>query len=146
MNQPGPDNFEIEVFFDGGCPLCRREIGALQRLDRRRKIRFTDISGPDFQAAAVGTTDEALMARMHARLPDGTWLEGVEVFRRMYAAVGFGPLVSVSRWPLISHLLDGGYALFARHRLRLTGRCTADSCPIEPPGAEPPLSSHRVGG
>ena len=49
-------------------------------------------------------TDETLMAQMHGRLPDGTWLRGVEVFRRMYAAVGFGPLVFLSRLPLISQV------------------------------------------
>ncbi len=74
----------IEVFFDGGCPLCRREINLLRRWDRRGKIRFTGISSPDFQAAEVGQTEDVLMARMHRRLPDGTWLQGVEVFRRMY--------------------------------------------------------------
>ena len=31
------------------------------------------------------------------RLPDGTWVEGVEVFRRLYAAVGFTRLAAVSR-------------------------------------------------
>ena len=124
--------YVIEVFFDGGCPLCRREISFLRRWDRRGKIRFTDISSPDFQAAEVGKTDDVLMAQMHGRLPDGTWLQGVEVFRRLYAAVGFGPLVFLSRLPLISQLLDWGYNVFARNRLRFTGRCTAKSCSAEP--------------
>ena len=120
--------YVIEVFFDGGCPLCRREINLLRRWDRRGKIRFTDISSPDFQAAEVGKTDDVLMAQMHGRLPDGTWLQGVEVFRRLYAAVGFGPLVFLSRLPLISHLLNWGYAVFAHNRPRLTGRCSANGC------------------
>ena len=132
MNDGTAPNHDIEVFFDGGCPLCRREIDFLRRRDRRDKIRFTDISSPDFQGAAVGMTDEALMAQMHGRLPDGTWLRGVEVFRRMYAAVGFGPLVFLSRAPLISQLLDGAYAVFARNRLRFTGRCTANGCSAKP--------------
>ena len=125
-------NHDIEVFFDGDCPLCRREINVLRRWDRQRKILFTDISSPDFQAAAVGMTGDVLMAQMHGRLPDGTWLQGVEVFRRLYAAVGFGPLVLVSRLPLISQVLDWGYAVFARNRLRLTGRCAARGCSAQP--------------
>lgn len=132
MNQFSAVNHDIEVFFDGDCPLCLREINLLRRWDRRGKIRFTDISSPDFQAAEVGKTDDVLMAQMHGRLPDGTWLQGVEVFRRLYAAVGFGPLVFLSRLPLISQLLDWGYAVFARNRFRLTGRCTAKSCSTEP--------------
>ena len=131
MNQGLTSDYDIEVFFDGGCPLCRREITFLRRWDRRRKIRFTDISAADFEAAAVGMTDETLMAEMHGRLPNGTWLRGVEVFRRIYAAVGFGPLVFLSRLPLISQVLDWGYAIFARNRLRLTGRCSANGCSVK---------------
>ncbi len=134
--------YVIEVFFDGGCPLCRREINFLRRWDRRGQIRFTDISSPDFQAAEVGQTEDVLMAQMHGRLPDGTWLQGVEVFRRMYAAVGFGPLVFLSRLPLISQLLDWGYGVFARNRLRFTGRCTAKSC-LSKPDSAPPRSSEQ---
>ena len=139
MNPSRSTNHDIEVFFDGGCPLCRREINLLRRWDRRGKIRFTDIDSPDFQASAVGMTDDALVAQMHGRLPDGTWLQGVEVFRRMYAAVGFGPLVLLSRLPLISQLLDWGYAIFARNRLRLTGRCTATSCSTNPEPVPSPV-------
>jgi predicted DCC family thiol-disulfide oxidoreductase YuxK len=135
MNCPDSASYEIEVFFDGACPLCRREVEFLRRLDRRGKIRFTDISSPDFKAVSVGKTDDALMAQLHGRLPDGTWLQGVDVFRRLYAAVGFGPLVFLSRLPLISQLLTWGYSVFARNRLRLTGRCNTTSCTAKPDGA-----------
>ena len=117
--------FEIEVFFDGGCPLCMREIRMLKRWDRRSKIRFTDIDAAEFQAAAVGKTQADLMAQIYGRLPDGNWIRGVEVFRRLYAAVGFGPVVFLTRLPVISQILDLGYTIFARNRLKLTGRCTS---------------------
>lgn len=128
MIQPNSLPFDIEIFYDGDCPLCRREIDMLRRWDRRDKLRMTDISAPDFQAAEVGKTQDALMAQIHGRLPDGTWLTGVEVFRRMYTAVGWGRLVSVSRLPLVSHMLDWSYLIFARHRLRWTGRCSSEGC------------------
>jgi predicted DCC family thiol-disulfide oxidoreductase YuxK len=129
--------FDVEVFFDGACPLCRREIGMLRRLDRRERIRFTDIAAAGFDPAGVGRTQDALMAEIHGRLPDGTLIRGVEVFRRLYAAVGFGPLVWLTRLPGLSQLLDVGYTLFARHRLKLTGRCTAETCAIESPAQVP---------
>ena len=129
---------EVEVFFDGECPLCVREITLLRRLDRHGKIHFTDIASPNFDAAALGLTWQALMDRIHGRLPDGTIIEGVEVFRRLYAAVGFGPLVAMSRCPGISQLLDLGYLTFAKNRLRLTGRCTDDTCALhQRPAASP---------
>ena len=120
--------YDVEIFFDGECPLCKREIALLRGMDRKQRIRFTDIAASGFEAAALGKTHDVLMARIHGRLPDGTWLEGVEVFRRAYAAVGFGALVSLTRLPGVSQGLDAGYRLFARNRLRWTGRCDAERC------------------
>jgi predicted DCC family thiol-disulfide oxidoreductase YuxK len=122
------NDFDVQVFYDGDCPLCMREIRLLRRLDRRRRIRFTDIAAPDFDAAAVGMTWEALMDRIHGRLPDGTIIEGIEVFRRLYSAVGFSPLVALSRLPGISQILTLAYHAFAKNRLRLTGRCADRAC------------------
>ena len=122
---------EIEVFFDGGCPLCLREIRFLKRLDRHGRIQFTDIDAPDFSSESCGKTYDELMAKIYGLLPDGSWITGVEVFRRLYTAVGFGPLVVLTRLPVISQIMDLGYYLFAKNRLRLTGRCTAQSCSVK---------------
>jgi predicted DCC family thiol-disulfide oxidoreductase YuxK len=125
------DNYEIEVFYDGGCPLCLREINLLRRWDREQKIRFTDIDAADFSEIDAGKSYAELMEKIQGRLPDGRWLEGVEVFRRLYAAVGFRSLVALSRWPVLSHLLDFGYRWFAKHRLTLTGRCRNGACELK---------------
>lgn len=128
--------FRVEVFFDGDCPLCLREINLLRRLDRHQRIRFTDIAAAGFDPSDTGRTWQELMDRIHGRLPDGTVIEGVEVFRQLYSAVGFGWLVALTRVPGISHLADLGYHLFAKNRLKLTGRCIKDSsgaCTLHPP-------------
>jgi predicted DCC family thiol-disulfide oxidoreductase YuxK len=118
----------VTVYFDGECPLCAREVDLVRRLDRRSRIRFTDIAARGFDAAVIGRTHDELMARIHARLPDGTLVEGVEVFRQMYGAAGFGPLVSLTRIPGVSHVLDASYRWFAKNRLRITGRCDDEAC------------------
>jgi predicted DCC family thiol-disulfide oxidoreductase YuxK len=120
----------FEVFYDGDCPLCMREIRLLRRLDRAGRILFTDIAAPDFDAASVGLEHATLMAKIHGRLPDGTWVEGVEVFRRLYDAVGLGPVVAITRVPGIRHALDAGYRWFANNRLSLTGRCANGTCEV----------------
>jgi predicted DCC family thiol-disulfide oxidoreductase YuxK len=119
----------VEVFYDGQCPLCRREMGMLRRLDRRQIIQFTDIADPVFDATPLGKNYGDLMGEIHGRLPDGSWIKGVEVFRQLYGAVGFHWLVAISRWPGVRQTLDVGYRVFARNRLRVTGRCT-DRCRI----------------
>jgi predicted DCC family thiol-disulfide oxidoreductase YuxK len=121
---------QVEVFFDGDCPLCKREMGLMQRLDKKRQVRFTDIAAAEFQADQYGLTFDDFMAEIRGRLPDGTMIQGVEVFRQLYKALGWGWLSSLSRLPGISHGLDFGYRIFARNRLKLTGRCAGGACEI----------------
>jgi predicted DCC family thiol-disulfide oxidoreductase YuxK len=131
MNTPA-EAFAIKVLYDGECPLCAREIGFLRRRDRRGVIAFDDIAAPGFDATRYGLDHAAVMSRIHGVLPDGTVIEGVEVFRRLYTAIGLGWLVAPTRWPLLRGLFDRAYRVFARNRLRWTGRsdaaCTSESC------------------
>ena len=84
----------------------------------------------DFDAAAHGTDLATLMARIHGVLPDGTLIEGVEVFRRAYAAAGLGWLVAPTRWPGLRQLSEWAYRVFARNRLR--GRFNGDPLEEDP--------------
>ncbi len=114
---------EIRVLIDGDCPLCSREMRLLERLDRGRgRLEFEDIAAPDFDAAVYGLDDQAVMDRIHGVLPDGTVIEGLEVFRRAYGAVGRGWILAPTRWWGLRRLADAAYRAFARNRLRLTGR------------------------
>jgi predicted DCC family thiol-disulfide oxidoreductase YuxK len=125
---------ELRLLFDGACPLCRREVAALRRLDRGRgRIRCEDIADPAFDPMAYGLRADEVMARIHGVLPDGRVVEGVEVFRRAYGAVGLGWLLAPTRWPGLRQLADAAYRSFARNRLRLTGRagtCDAGRCAL----------------
>ncbi len=123
-------NFDIQLFYDGACPLCMREIHILRRRDSHKRIIFTDIAAPDFDATTVGLNWQSLMAQIHGRLPDGTFLTGVEVFRRLYSAIGFTKLVRFTRLPGVCQLLDFFYSIFAKNRLRLTGRCMDGACKL----------------
>ena len=126
----------FELFFDGDCPLCAREVAGLRRLDRGRgRLALTDIAAPGFRAEAHGKTQRELMARIHGRLLDGTWVEGMEAFRRAYAAVGWGWLLAPSGWAGLRPLFDAAYRLFARKRLQWTGRAACESGSCEVPGA-----------
>jgi predicted DCC family thiol-disulfide oxidoreductase YuxK len=120
----------FEVFFDGECPLCMREVNMLRRFDRKERILFTDIAAPGFDPTPLGLTHAELMERIWGRMADGTLVTGVEVFRQLYGAVGFGSLVAVTRIAGIAGTLDAAYSLFAKNRLRLTGRCTPERCEL----------------
>ena len=122
--------WRIEVFYDGDCPLCLKEIALLRWLDRRERIRCTDIALPEFDPASIGRTFEDVMRRIHGRLPDGEIIEGADVFRHLYSAVGLGSLVFFTRLPLLKQLCDFAYSLFAKYRLKITGRCLTEACEL----------------
>lgn len=126
--------WDVEVFYDGDCPLCRREIDMLRRWDKADKIRFTDIAAAGFDTTDVGVDMPTLMAEIHGRLPSGELLVGVEVFRHLYTAVGLGWAVAPTRWPGVRQGLDLAYRFFAKYRLRFTGRCndSGGACQIDP--------------
>jgi predicted DCC family thiol-disulfide oxidoreductase YuxK len=137
---------QIHILYDGDCPLCSREIQLLRWLDRgRRQIGFVDIAAPDFDAGVYGLDAGAAMDRIHGVLPGGTIIEGVEVFRRAYAAVGLGWLLAPTAWPGLRRMADSAYASFARNRLRWTGRsggCTGGRCSAAGPAPAPPGRQH----
>ncbi len=119
-------SWRVKVLYDGDCPLCSREIRFLERRDRGRgRIQFEDIANPSFDPGVWGLDDQRVMARIHGVLPNGAVIEGVEVFRHAYAAVGLGWLVAPTRWPGLRRLADLAYRIFARNRLRWTGRASA---------------------
>jgi len=126
-------NAEFTVYIDGDCPLCRREASLLRWMDRGRgRLELVDIADPSFDVAsdssAAGVSMEELMGSIHGRTADGRMVTGVEVFRRAYRAVGFGWLLAWTEWPVIRPVVDRAYLWFAKHRLRLTGRCASGAC------------------
>lgn len=137
----------LTLLYDGGCPLCLREVTFLRRRDLRLhpgapQLAFVDIDDPAYEPAAhAGIDYRQAMGRIHAVAADGSVLCDVEVFRRAYQLVDLGWLYAPTRWPALSPLVDGLYSLWARLRLRLTRRpdleelcalrqhrCTAAAC------------------
>ena len=110
------------VFFDGDCPLCKREIAFIQRKAKPDALGFVDISASDFKAEEFGKEKDELMRAIHARTEDGEWVTGVDVFRGIYSRLGFKRLSSFSRFPVVSHLLGVSYRIFAWFRYRAAVR------------------------
>lgn len=102
---------EITVFYDGACPLCIREIGLLRRLAPQDAICFEDVSPPD-ASPSCDISRSRLMARFHARLPDGAVVEGAQAFTEAWSRVAWltwlRPLGRncASRW-FLNRLYDG---------------------------------------
>lgn len=115
------DKPRLEIFFDGACPICSREVAMIRKLDAQGAIECTDIATSEFSAEARGLDPSAIHREIHASEPDGTVITGVEVFRQIYGRLGFHRWVALSRIALVSRLLELGYAVFARYRRKLGG-------------------------
>ncbi len=106
----------LTIWFDGGCPLCRREIALIRRLDAGRAIDFIDVSDGD---SACPIDRGALLARFHAR-EDGKLLSGAAAFAAMWRAVPLlRPLGLAARQPRVLAALEWLYIRFLRIRPRL---------------------------
>ena len=127
--------WHFKLLYDGACPLCRREMRLLQRLDRSGHLAFEDVSSPGFDPARYGTTREELLGVIHGVFPDGHIVRKVEVFREAYRAVGLGWLLAPTGWPGLRWVFDKLYALFARYRVpigRVFGRsCASGMCDVQ---------------
>ncbi len=116
--------WKIKLLYDGWCPLCVREVNFLIKRDAgQSRVKFVDISDLDYNPDLHGGISFAdAMGRIHAILPDGTVIQGVEVFRRVYEALGMGWVYAATRWPIVGPLADKIYEFWADWRLKLTGR------------------------
>ncbi len=104
---------KLTVWHDGSCPLCRREIALMRRLDRRGAIEFVDASEPGTVCPA---DRDALLARFHAS-EDGRMLSGAEAFAAMWRAIPvLRPLGLVAKNAVVLAILERTYRGFLRVR------------------------------
>lgn len=124
----------VKVLYDGLCPICVTEIRFLQFLQRRKpkKVDFVDISVPGYDGEKYkGVSYEMAMEEMHVIDEKEKVHRGVPAFAVMYGAVGLGWLGRFMMWPSVRPFMDKSYAVFARNRLKWTGRgheCTTGHC------------------
>ncbi len=106
----------LTVWHDGDCPLCRREIALMRRLDRRGAIDFVDATDAD---ASCPIDRGALLARFHAR-EDGHLLSGAAAFAAMWRAIPLlRPLGLAARNAFVLRVMERAYVAFLRVRPRL---------------------------
>jgi len=124
---------KLEVFYDGSCSVCRREMEHYRRRDRDGRLQLVDISVAGFDAGVYGRDLQAFMARLHVRDARGGFYTGVDAFARIWEVIpgaGWTLLARVIQLPGVHLLSAVVYALFARYRGYLPKRagCADDRC------------------
>lgn len=123
-----PNLEKTTVFYDGGCPLCRREIDHYRRIDLTRRIRWLDVTREHEALYEYDLSVHAAMERLHVMDRYGVWHSGAYGFAAMWEELPrYHWLARVLRRARMLPALDIIYKPFARWRLKR--RCTESSCP-----------------
>ena len=109
------------VFFDGSCPICRREIDFYRKRRGAEDVEWCDLSTMDDKSeVAPGLSHADALRRFHVRRSDGSLVSGSQAFGVMWARIaGFRSIGRIAQWPGVRHVLDLGYAGLLKVRPRL---------------------------
>ena len=115
------------VYFDGGCPLCRAEIGYYRGRDRSGALRFVDVAATGAELP-VGVTQRQALQRFHVRAGNGQLRSGAAAFVEVWSHLpGWRWAARAASLPGALAVLELGYRLFLPVRpfvSRLFGRLT----------------------
>lgn len=116
------------MFFDGGCPLCKREVAHYRALDRRNRVSWIDISRETRVLEEHGIALDAAMHSLHALDEQGRVVSGAAAFVVVWRQL---PVYRHLAWLVeksgMVPLLDRVYVRFAAWRFRR--RCDGNACP-----------------
>lgn len=129
MTLATPPAATLEVFYDGGCPACRREMAHYHAQPGAEAIRFTDAVSETARLAELGLAPIDAVATLHALDADGRWHIGMPAFREIWRRLPrYAPWARRFSWLIDSRALAWAYAVFCR--LRLPKRCRDGRCPV----------------
>ena len=115
-------NHKLTFLYDGGCPLCLREINFLKAKDTKKFINFVDISINYFPKNFKNISYEQAMGNLHGIVNSGEIIIGVDVLAYSYELVGLGWIYFPTKLPILSKFIRFLYKYWAKYRLKLTGR------------------------
>ena len=117
----------LTVLFDGGCPLCSREISHYRQLAPVGEVEWIDVTREADRLVCFGVTSQAAMQTFHVLDRDGHLHLGVRGFLVLWEALPYyRQLARLCRFLHVIPLLEWGYARFARWHYRR--RCSTTAC------------------
>jgi len=117
------------VLFDGGCPICRRTVRTLRRIDWLDRLQFADATDPEIRdRIAPGLTDTAAMQQMNVVDGQGRRYGGYDAQLRIAREVPLLWPFSLTGWlPGVRQIGMAVYRFVAANRER-RGHCTDELC------------------
>ncbi len=101
------------VYFDGACPLCRREISFYRDRKGADAVEWVDVCAAGPQSLGPGLNRDDAMRRFHVRNADGTLLSGADAFGALWLTLpGFRWAGQLILLPGVRWVANRTYDLF----------------------------------
>jgi predicted DCC family thiol-disulfide oxidoreductase YuxK len=105
------------VYFDGACPVCRREIAHYRRQRGSESVAWVDASSCDEAELGPGLDRSVVLSRFHVRNADGTLASGAAAFVAIWRCLpAFSWIAALASSRPVLALLEAGYSTFLRLR------------------------------
>lgn len=120
----------FEVYYDGGCPACRREMAHYRAQRPSVPIRYTDVVAEPERLGTIGITQRDAIHRLHARDENGHLLVGMRAFLGVWLRIPrYAGIARRLEWLITSRAMEWLYARFCD--LRFPRRCRNGACGLE---------------
>lgn len=117
MQKEADGSHPFTIYYDGGCPVCSKEIRAYRKADGAEKLAWVDASDADKRALGSDLERSVAMAKMHVRDESGKLISGAAAFAAIWLRL------PRTRWlgrilgtPLVLFFLEPVYRLFLKIR------------------------------
>lgn len=108
---------QLTVYYDGGCPVCSREIAHYRRQPGAQACQWVDAAHCAPGALGADLPRAQALGRFHVRLADGRLVEGASGFAALWQALpGWRWLGRFVAWAPVRPLAALAYAGFLRLR------------------------------
>ena len=95
MNSHPPQ--KTVLYFDGGCPVCEREVAMYRSQAGADAVCWVDVSRCSPADLGSDLPRDAALARLHLRRPDGSLVSGAAAFTALWQ--------TLPRWAWLGRLL-----------------------------------------
>ena len=123
---------QLTILYDGGCPMCSREINHYRRIAESLPLEWVDVTQADVDLAPYGLDRETALRLFHVQDAAGVMHVGARAFITLWAELpGYRWLAKLCRGLGLAPLLEFVYIRFAGWHFRR--RCRDGACDIAHP-------------
>ncbi len=107
----------LTVFYDGGCPLCLKEVSFYRRRRGADAIAWVDVSEGTGGDITPGLSRCDALARFHVQEADGRLQNGAAAFIALWTALpSFSLAGRLASWAPVTWVLEQAYTQFLKVR------------------------------